>query len=58
MEYTGLGGYEALIILLPLLAYAVGLAIFFVILYFVVRAAVTSGIRRAREHAAPTTPDA
>ncbi|WP_168197974.1 hypothetical protein [Brachybacterium sp. SGAir0954] len=58
MEYTGLGGYEVLIILLPLLAYAVGLAIFFVILYFVVRAAVTSGIRRAREHAVPTTPDA
>lgn len=58
MDYTGLGGYEALIILLPLLAYAVGLAIFFVILYFVVREAVTSGIRRAREHAATTTPDA
>lgn len=58
MEYTGLGGYETLIILLPLLAYAVGLAIFFVILYFVVRAAVTSGIRRARERSATTTPDA
>lgn len=58
MEYTGLGGYEALIILLPLLAYAVGLATFFVILYFVVRAAVTSGIRRARERSARTAPDA
>jgi len=58
MDYTGIGGYEALIILLPLLAYAVGLAIFFVILYFVVRAAVTSGIRRAREHSATITPDA
>lgn len=58
MEYTGLGSYEVLIIVLPLLAWAVGTAIFFAILYFVVRAAVTAGIQRARPTGVPTEPEA
>ncbi|WP_422117043.1 hypothetical protein [Brachybacterium sp. UNK5269] len=49
MEYTGLGPIEVLVIVLPLLICAAVVATFFVILYFVVRAAVAAGIRRARE---------
>lgn len=58
MDYTGIGGFEAIAILFPLFAIVVVFTIFFGILYFVVREAVASGIRRAREHAATTTPDA
>lgn len=58
MEYTGIGPFEALLIVLPLLAYVVGTAIFFVMLYFVVRAAVAAGILRARTGGVPPEPDA
>ena len=58
MSYTGIGGFEIISLLLALLVYAVALTVFFGILYFVVREAVASGIRRARTDAPPRTPEA
>ena len=60
MEYTGLGlgPFEVLVIVFPLLICAAGAAAFFAILYFVVRAAVTAGIQRARATGVPPKPKA
>lgn len=60
MEYTGfgLGPFEVLVIVFPLLICAAVAAIFFVILYFVVRAAVTAGIQRARAAGVSPEPEA